>query len=153
MDKFEIVPYESTHGDDIITFGMNDKLMEIDAEFTENRIDIALPGLSYTLLINNNPICSGGIYPLWDGVAEGWVMSSKRIFDYKIKAASLIKRRLNLLCNNNKIKRLQTSVKANFETGIRFAEWLGLKKEGLMVQYGPDGSDYYRMAKIYELHR
>jgi len=153
MDKFEIVPYESVHGDDIITFGMNDKLMEIDAEFTENRIDIALPGLSYTLLVNNNPICSGGIYPLWDGVAEGWVMSSKRIFDYKIKAASLIKRRLNLLCNNNKIKRLQTSVKANFETGIRFAEWLGLKKEGLMVQYGPDGSDYYRMAKIYELHR
>ena len=90
---------------------------------------------------------------MWDGVAEGWVMASKRIFNYKIKSASLIKRRLNLLCKNNKIVRLQTSVKSNFDTGVRFAEWLGLKKEGLMVHYGPDGSDYFRMAKIYEFHR
>lgn len=153
MDNFEVVPYSVSHGDEIITFGMNDKLMELDASYTENRIDIALPGLTFTLLVNQNPICSGGIFPLWNGVAEGWIMSSKRIFDYKIKSASLIKKRLDLLCENNKIVRLQTSVKASFETGVRFAEWLGLKKEGLMVHYGPDGTDYYRMAKIYELHR
>ena len=119
----------------MVTFGMNDKLMEHDASYEENRIDFALPGLSFSLLSNDQLVCSGGIFPLWDGVAEGWVMASKRIFNYKIKSASLIKRRLNLLCKNNKIVRLQTSVKSNFDTGVRFAEWLGLKKEGLMVHY------------------
>ena len=150
MANFEIVPYEKRHGDEIVSFGMNDKLMEIDASFKENRIDIAIPGLSYTLLCDNQPILGGGIYPLWNGVAEGWVLSSKRVFDYKIKSASAIKKRLDLLCTNNKIWRLQTSVKEEFKTGVRFAEWLGLKKEGLMTMYGPDKTNYYRMAKIYK---
>jgi len=56
-----------------------------------------------------------------------------------------------MLCINNNIWRLQTAVKANFKLGIRFAEWLGLQQEGLMKQYGPDGTDYYRMAKLYKL--
>ena len=33
--------------------------------------------------------------------------------------------------------------------GLRFAEFLGFKNEGLMRGYGPDKSDYYRMAKVY----
>ena len=41
------------------------------------------------------------------------------------------------------------AVKANFNMGLRFAEFLGLKNEGLMIAYGPDKSDYLRMAKIY----
>ena len=79
-DNFEIVPYQPQHGNDMIEFGLNDKLMDIDASFEENRIDFAIPGLSFTLLHDNIPVCSGGIYPLWNGVAEGWVISSKRIF-------------------------------------------------------------------------
>ena len=153
MARFEIVPYEKEHGDDIIEFGMNSKLMEADASYSENRLDMAIPGLSYTLLLDHLPILAGGIYPLWDGVAEGWVLTSKRVFDHKIKAASSGKKRLDLLCTNNKIWRLQTSVKEDFTTGVRFAEWLGLKKEGLMKMYGPDKTNYYRMAKIYEFHR
>ena len=55
MDKFEIVPYETQHGKDMIAFGLNDKLMDYDATFEENRIDFALPGLSFTLLCNSEP--------------------------------------------------------------------------------------------------
>ena len=153
MANFKIIPYQKEHGDEIYAFGMNDKLMEIDASFTENRLDTAIPGLSYTLLVDNNIILAGGIIPFWDGVAEGWVMSSKRVFDHKIRAASAVKKRLDYLCINNKIRRLQTSVKEEFKTGIRFAEWLGLTKEGLMKYYGLDGTNYWRMAKYYEFYR
>jgi hypothetical protein len=58
---------------------------------------------------------------------------------------------MDMLCINNKIWRLQTAVKENFKLGIRFAKWLGLQQEGLMVQYGPDKTNYYRMAKIYKI--
>ncbi len=149
MDNFEIVPYQPQHGNDMIEFGLNDKLMDIDASFEENRIDFAIPGLSFTLLHNNMPVCSGGIYPLWNGVAEGWVISSKRIFKNRIRSARLIKKRTEILCAANQIWRLQTAVKANFKTGIRFAEFLGFKNEGTMHAYGPDKSDYLRMARIY----
>ena len=149
-DNFEIVPYNTQHGDEMIEFGLNDKLMDIDASFKENRIDFAMAGLAFTLLDNNVPICSGGIIPTWLGNAQGWVISSKRIFRNKIKASRLIKERTDLLCANNKIWRLQTAVKADFKIGIRFAEFLGFNKEGLMVGYGPDKTDYYLMARIYK---
>jgi len=153
MANFKVIPYETKHGDEIIEFGMNDKLMEIDASYTNNRLDMAIPGLSFTLMLNETPIVSGGIIPIWTGVAEGWVLSSKHIFDYKIKAASSVKKRLDYLCTNNKIIRLQTAVKEKFFIGIRFAEWLGLEKEGLMKYYGLDGTNYWRMAKYYECIR
>ena len=149
MDKFEIVPYKPDHGNQMIEFGLNDKLMDHDATFKENRIDFALAGLSFTLLCNSEPVCSGGIIPVWNGNAEGWAIASKRILKNKIRSARLIKTRMDLLCQNNKIWRLQTAVKADFKTGIRFAEFLQYKKEGLMRGYGPDKSDYYRMARIY----
>ena len=148
-DNYKIVPYQTQHGDEMIEFGLNDKLMDIDANFTENRIDFALVGLSFTLLHNNNPVCSGGIVPLWNGVAEGWVISSKRIYKERIRASRLIRKRTDILCAANKIWRLQTAVKSNFKTGLRFAEFLGFKNEGLMKAYGPDKTDYYRMARIY----
>ena len=148
-DNYKIVPYQTQHGDEMIEFGLNDKLMDYDASFKENRIDFAMAGLSFTLLDDNKPICSGGIIPSWLGNAQGWVISSKRIFKNKIKAARLIKERTDLLCANNKIWRLQTAVKADFKIGVRFAEFLGFKNEGLMKAYGPDKTDYYRMARIY----
>ena len=150
MANFKVVPYEMEHGDQIIEFGMNDKLMEIDASYTNNRLDMAIPGLAFTLFLDETPIVSGGIVPMWEGVAEGWALSSKHIFDYKIKAASIIKKRLDYLCINNKIIRLQTAVKEEFLTGVRFAQWLGLEKEGLMKFYGLDQTNYWRMAKYYE---
>ena len=149
-DNFKVVPYETRHGDEMIEFGLNDKLMDSDATFKENRIDFAMAGLAYTLLDNNVPVCSGGIIPTWLGNAQGWVISSKRIFRNKVKASRLIKERTDLLCANNKIWRLQTAVKADFKIGIRFAEFLGFNKEGLMVGYGPDKTDYYLMARIYK---
>ena len=149
-DNYRIVPYKTQHGDEMIEFGLNDKLMDIDASFKENRIDFAMAGLAFTLLDNNVPICSGGIVPTWLGNAQGWVISSKRIFRNKVKASRLIKERTDLLCANNKIWRLQTAVKADFKIGIRFAEFLGFNKEGLMVGYGPDKTDYYLMARIYK---
>ena len=79
MVKYKIIPYERSHTDEILTFGMNDKLLENDANCEEGRIDYGIPGLSFTLLADNNIVLCGGITPLWDGVAEGWVIASKRI--------------------------------------------------------------------------
>ena len=67
-------------------------------------------------MADNNIVLCGGITPIWDGVAEGWVIASKRIYDHKIKSVSAIKKRLDLLCTNNNIWRVQTSVKEEFQS-------------------------------------
>ena len=147
--NWTIKTFKQEHADKIISYGMNDKLMELDASYKDHRICLADKGNAYTLFIDNKPIVAGGIIVIWKGVAEGWVMANQNIYDVKLLACKEIKKRTDILCEKNKIKRLQTSVKASFTTGVRFASWLGLKKEGLMKNYGPDGSDYLRMAKIY----
>ena len=141
--------FKQEHADEIISYGMNNKLMEVDASYKEHRICQADKGNAYTLFVDKKPIVAGGIIILWQGVAEGWVMASQTIYDVKFLACKEIKRRTDILCKKNNVKRLQTTVKYDFKTGIRFASWLGLKPEGKMESYGPDGSDYYRMAKIY----
>ena len=46
------------------------------------------------------------------------------------------------------VHRLQTTVKADYEIGHKFAQWLGLEKEGLMKKY-LDDNDYYLYSRIY----
>jgi hypothetical protein len=146
----EIRDFKPEHADEIISFGMNSKLMEIDASFEDNRIcNYSTKGNAYTMFMNDKPVFAIGIVILWDGVAEGWVLASQNIFEMKFLSAKTMKELTDDMCKKNKIKRLQTSVKADFKLGIRFATWLGLEIEGLKKQYGPDGSDYYQLGKIY----
>ena len=146
----EIKDFKPEHADEIISFGMNSKLMEIDASFEDNRIcNYSTKGNAYTMFMNDKPVFAIGIVILWDGVAEGWVMASQNIYDMKFLAARTILDLQDKLCKKNKIRRLQTSVKADFKQGLRLAEWCGLEVEGLKKKYGPDGSDYYQLGKIY----
>nr|BAR32406.1 putative acetyltransferase [uncultured Mediterranean phage uvMED] len=149
MSKIEIVPFTKEHAKQILELGMNDVALELKPEHRKYVVDIEDVGMSFTGLLNNKPIAAGGICYLWDGVAEGWVLASRDIFKYPIFCAKTIKRRTDLLAKNNKLKRIQTAVKADSDTAIRFAEWLGFKREGLMKNYGPDGADHYLYAKVY----
>ncbi len=150
MANWIVKPFKQEHADEIISFGMNSKLMEVDASFKDNRICKADKGNAYTLFIDKKPVVAGGIILLWKGVAEGWVMASQNVFDIRFLAAKTMKELTDEMCQRNKIKRLQTSVKAEFKLGIRFATWLGLEVEGLKKNYGPDGSDYYQLARIFK---
>jgi len=146
----ELKDFEPDHAKKIISYGMNSKLMEIDAGFEDNHIyNYSTKGNAYTMFVNGKPVFSIGIVILWSGVAEGWVLASQNIFELKFLAAKKMKELTDDMCKKNKIKRLQTSVKADFKLGVRFATWLGLEIEGLKKSYGPDGSDYYQLGKIY----
>ena len=146
----ELKDFEPDHAKKIISYGMNSKLMEIDAGFEDNHIyNYSTEGNAYTMFVNEKPVFSIGVVILWSGVAEGWVLASQNIFELKFLAAKTMKELTDDMCKKNKIKRLQTSVKADFKLGVRFATWLGLEIEGLKKSYGPDGSDYYQLGKIY----
>jgi len=146
----ELKPFLSEHADQIIAIGLNDKLMEIDASYSANRIcDHSQPGNAFTMFVNDKPVFACGIVVLWDGVAECWVMASQNVYEMKFLAARTILELQEKLCKKNKIRRLQTSVKADFKLGLRLATWCGLEVEGLKKKYGPDGSDYYQLGKIY----
>jgi len=143
-----IVPFENKHAEQILDQGLNSDLLELKPEHRKYAYFLKEVGMSFTGLVNNKPIAAGGVFHLWDGVAEGWVLATKDIYKYPVFCAKHIKQRTEIILQANKIKRLQTSVKANCDVALRFAKWLGLKEEGLMKNYGPDGSDFIRFARI-----
>ena len=145
----KIIPFENKHAEYILSQNLNSKFLELRPEHKKYAYFLKQFGMSFTGIVNNIPIAAGGVFPLWDGVAEGWVLGTDQMHKYPITIARVIKHRTEIMCKNNLFKRLQTSVKADCEIAIRFAKWLDFKPEGLMKHYGPDGSDYYRFARIF----
>ena len=133
MSKIEIVPFKGEHAKQILALGMNDVSLELRPEHKKYVVDIEDVGMSFTGLLNNKPIAAGGICYLWDGVAEGWVLATKDIYKYPIFCAKHIKQRTEIILKANKIKRIQTSVKADCDVALRFAKWLCFKKEGFAI--------------------
>jgi RimJ/RimL family protein N-acetyltransferase len=112
-------------------------------------MDLEQEHLAFTGLINDKVIAAAGMKRIWGDVAEGWFIAKNDVWNYPITIAKAVKQNIDYLATSNKIKRLQTAVRADFGIGIRFAKWLGFTNEGLMKSYGFDGSDHYRMSRIY----
>ena len=148
-DILQIVPYISKHGKIILANQMNHVLMDKDAMFEGEAMELEQTGLAYTCLINNEPIASAGMKLLWDGVAEGWVLATSKVWNHPLVIARAIKKNFARLAMEHKIHRVQTAVRAEFGIGIKFAKWLGLENEGLMKRYGFDGADHYRFARLF----
>ncbi len=126
---------------------MNDPMVQLDEKYHEQLNELEVPGMSFTAIKDNKIICSGGVIPVWDQVFEGWVMGSHLIWQNRISAAKIIKKGMEFLIKQNNIVRLQTAVKKDFYLGHRFAEWLGMEKEGIMKKY-QNNEDYIRFARI-----
>jgi hypothetical protein len=145
----QIVPYISKHGKIILANQMNHVLMDQDAQFDGDAMELEQKGLAYTCIINNKPIASAGMKIIWSGVAEGWVLATSKVWNHPLVIARAIKKNFARLARENNIKRVQTAVRADFKIGLKFASWLGLQNEGLMKHYGFDGSDHFRYARIF----
>jgi hypothetical protein len=144
----DIIPFKSEHAKWILSQKLNAKELYLRPEHRKYALYLEQVGMSFTALANSKPIAAGGIFVLWDNVAEGWVMATHDVWQHRISMAKHFKKKFDVLIETSKVKRIQTSVKADFELGHKFATWLGFEKEGLMKYYGPDGSDYVRYARI-----
>jgi len=147
MANIKIIPFVNDHAHMMINEVMNDPLMQLDKKLHEQLNSLEVPKMCFSAIKDNKLICSGGVIPMWEGVFEGWVMGSNKIWQNRIASAKLILLGMNKLIRDNNITRLQTAVKKDFLLGQRFAEWLGLKNEGLMKKY-QNNEDYYRYARI-----
>ena len=77
MSNIEIVPFENKHAEQILDIGLNSDLLELKPEHRKYAYYLESVGMSFTGLINGKPIAAGGVFTLWDGVAEGWVLATK----------------------------------------------------------------------------
>ena len=153
MDKqLHIVPYTKEHGQFILSCQMNHKVLEADRHYINvegNAKNLEQNNLAFTGIVNYQPIFAAGMKMVWGRVAEGWVIATNEIWKNPLAVARAIKKDFARVAREHDIERVQTAIRKDFKQGQRFAEWLGLKNEGLMKHYGFDGSDQYRYARIF----
>ena len=91
MSKVNIIPFENEHAHLFWINALNSKLLELKPEHKKYAYFLKEIGMSFTGVVNNKPIAAGGVFPLWDGVAEGWVLATKEINNYPITFARVMK--------------------------------------------------------------
>ena len=150
MDNtLHIVPYTAEHGRFILSCQMNHKLMDEDAKYEGDAINLVEENLAFTGTVNDKPIFAAGMKMIWGQVAEGWVIATHEVWNHPLAVAKAIKKDFARVAKEHNIKRVQSGIRKDFKEGIRFAEWLGLEREGLMKNWGFDGSDQYLYARIF----
>ena len=153
MDKqLHIVPYTKEHGQFILSCQMNHKILEADRHYINvegNAKNLEQDDLAFTGIVNYQPIFAAGMKMVWGRVAEGWVIATKDIWKNPLAVARAIKKDFARVAREHNIERVQTAIRKDFKQGQRFAEWLGLEREGLMKKWGFDGSDQYLYARIF----
>jgi len=143
-----LVNYKPEHLDELLAGDMDNlarKSFGVAGDFAQS---LDVPGMAFTAIEDGYLIASGGIQPLWKGVGEGWFVASTNMPKKKLNIIRMIKDNFDVIIDDNSLFRVQAGVRSDWPAAMRFAEFFGFEHEGIMRKYGPDGQDYYRMARI-----
>lgn len=102
----------------------------------------------YTLFEEDVVLGIGGVHNIWENVGEAWLLLGREAFDKPKTVARHTVHMFDHMQEEHKYQRIQASISVKDTKAKRFAEWLGFENEGIMRKYGPDGSDYYRYARV-----
>ena len=144
-----MVDYKPEHIESILDGDMSKMARKSFGMAEDIANGLVAPGLAFSGLIDGYVIASAGIKPLWNGVGEGWIVASDKMPNKKLSVINLIKENFDNMIHDNGFVRVQAGVRFDWPEAKRFAEFLGFEHEGIMRKYGPDGQDYYRMARVF----
>lgn len=144
-----MVDYKPEHIESILDGDMSKMARKSFGMAEDIAHGLVAPGLAFTGLIDGYVIASAGIKPLWPGVGEAWIVASDNMPKKKLSVIKLIKENFDKMIQDNNFIRVQAGVRSDWLEAKRFAEFLGFEHEGIMRKYGPDGQDYFRMARVF----
>ena len=104
-------------------------------------------GQAFTGVTKNNVYAMFGVWPLWDGVMEAWLLPAKDIEDVTVTFHRVSHRFFNYCIKKKQLVRLQTWVCTENVLAIRWIEKMLFKREGRAIKYGPDSKDYFLYAR------
>ena len=88
-----------------------------------------------------------GLHVLWANVAESFTMLSKAISKFPVAFSREVKRVMNFYIKELKLKRMHAYVREGFEETMSWSSFMGFKIEAKLKYFGPEGDDYYLVAK------
>jgi hypothetical protein len=112
-----------------------------DPQYAES---LKLGGPAYSGLVGDEVLACMGLVQQWENRAIAWGLISKEAGPHFITITKAVFRTMEL----HRFRRIETSVRTNFEEGHRWARMLGFKREGTMTAFTPDGTDCDLYARV-----
>ena len=100
-----------------------------------------------TFVSDDRVVCMAGFTTLWPGVAEGWVMPSKYVYEQPFKYCKRIRCYLEQIQTDFNFHRVQTTAVLD-EAHERWMGFLGFKREGVLHKYTPQQQDLGQYARV-----
>ena len=137
----QIVPNKPAHLLRVVPQGAQHGVSgELDRETAKS---LAYDGLAFTAVECGRVIGCAGIVPMWSGVGQAWAVLSDVALAHPIALTRAVERALARIEAEQGFRRVQASVAENHTDGRRWLAWLGFELEGMMCNYGPQGSGDY----------
>ena len=147
----KIVDFIAAHAEDLIEQGRQDFGVLADADTTMKpyfEVVAGMPNMAYSMIDDGHLVAAAGLYKVWEGVGEAWLLPSSRLLAKPRKAVKAVRSFLDEISEREGFRRVQATTHADFIRGRRFLEWLGFENEGVLRGYGPDGSDHIIYSRI-----
>ena len=147
--KNRIVNWDIEHYEEI---ELNDLDWSLIAQFKNHRQYMKAYsefGDSYTAICDNVIYAMFGVFPLWEGVAEAWLLPSRHIRRKIVPFHRGSLAFFDFYARKNNIKRLQYTVHIANLHSLKWAKRCYFHNEGTLKFYGPDGKDHIMFARYY----
>lgn len=137
---FELVGYEPQHAIEIIKKRAREPKLVLNEQSKAWAEVMGEKGPCCTGLFDGEPVSCGGIWVLWPGVGEQWMLNVHNIGSYHIDP-QIAKNWMYRKIDEHKLWRLQSPLRSDFPAGVEYSEWLGFKFEARLKYYHTDGTD------------
>ena len=105
-------------------------------------------GWSWTGIGGGKVVCCFGVRPIWDHCVECWFIPSEGLDRHARTTLVGARKVLQSIFDSYDITRMQIFVKCEHEVALRFAKALYFDVECRLRKFGPEGADYYSMARF-----
>lgn len=131
-----VIPYQPEHFDQ----------MSLKDCHKEEKISRPEGVRAVTYMHQDKPIAIVGAIEFIPGVLVAWSLLSDEVKKTPVAFHRATRHLVNFYLESG-YRRIQITVRQDYEDGWRWAKALGFKCEGIMRKYGPDGSDYVMFAR------
>ena len=142
-----LIDFSADHAEELFT--KNTTLATADSKYTlRHWLDrMEKKDRAFTLIDNGHLVVAGGIFPIWNGMGEAWLIPSDNIPKYKLKIIKTLRNHIDTITAEDDLHRLQATVRDDFDIAKRFIEFLGFEREGTLKNYGPDKTDHIMYSR------
>ena len=107
----------------------------------------AVSGPAVTLMSDSGPIAIVGGTVILPGVLHGWACIGDGVKAHPVSFHKTMWAMVRYFMASMRLRRIQISVRCDYEMGQRWARSLGFQPEGIMLRYSEDGTASWLMSR------